>query len=254
MTQELLPQGSTGLARPVEVVPKAVADYALAVVEQVAKLPAAITNAAEFKRAGELLNEATKTFNSIDKTRLELARQYDAKRDADVNTPAKLYLTPLKSAKERLQPMMEAWDRLEREELAWVALEKEQQRLKAEQLRLEAETRQAKAADAVEAAATPEEFAAAATAFDQGVQKDAEALDMTLASLAAPLPELTKAKGTKDKMEVRNLEVTDLSALPLTYHLPDLKKIEKHILDKTLTAATPGIKFVLGKKFSATGR
>ena len=253
MSQELLPAGPTGTAAPVVVVTKATADYALGLVQHGTKL-ATITSSQQCKEAGDLLNQVTKTITSIDKLRLELAREYDAKRDKEVNAPAKLYLTPLATTKASLQTALEAWDRLEREELARVALEKEQQRLKAEQLRLEAETRQTKAAEAVEAATTPEEFKAAAAAFDQGVQKDAEALEMTLASLAAPLLTLTKPKGTKSQMEVRDLVVMDLSALPITYHEANETKIKKHILDGTLNSETPGIKFTLAKKFNATGR
>ena len=254
MTQELLSSNNQdgALAQPIDVIPAVMREYADGLMTHAQGLT--INSAEDFKAAAEVLNNLTKTHSSLNKRRLDFAREYDAARDRNINIPAKPILTALEQSKKTIGDLMEAWDRVEREERARIEKEKEQQRLKAEQLLLEAQTRQDLAADKVAAAKDDDQFQQAAHEFDKGVAVDAEALELQLAALAVPTPALTEAKGVKDKMVVDTLTVTDLAALPITYHTANEKKIKDHILDGTLDASTPGIKFTLKKKFSGTGR
>ena len=254
MTQELLQASNTdgALARPIDVIPAVMREYAEGLTAHAKALT--INSAEDFKAAGEVLNNITKTHSALNRRRLDLARQYDEARDANVNNVAKPVLTALDASKAAVGKLMEVWDRHEREERARIEKEKEQQRLKAEQLRIEAEARQAAAAAKVEAAKTEGQFKKAADAFDRGVQVDAEAMEMEMAALAVPTPALTEAKGVKARMVVAELVITDLAALPLVYHLADEAKIKKAILAEIITKDTPGVKFTLAKQFGGTGR
>ena len=239
--------------RPVLALSADTKDYIAQLIERVGK-QGPITTPAEFAQRSADLNALHKAWKFLDEERLRLGRLYDAEKEANVNAVAKPLLTPLAALKASTEKAMQAWDRHVREERARREAEIEAERAKALQMEEEAKRRQEVAAQAVEKATTPEEFEKAAAEFDKGVAVQMQVTENLIAATSLPVPELPKAKGTKDKMKVAELEVLDLGKLPLAYHLPDEAKIKKHILDGVLTAETPGIRFRLEKAFSATGR
>lgn len=254
MEAEIIRSNSTSylMARPIDVVPEVQQKFVEGLAKHAEGL--VISDPAGFKEAAELLNNATKTFSVLNARRLEMASKYDEAKDREVNSVSKPFLDALKATKEKVSELMEVWDRKEREEIARQALARRQLLADAQRLTQEADKRQEQAALAVEASTTDAEFNQAAQAFDKGVSYQTAAQETTLTVMAENLPDLTKARGVKDKMEVRDLKVTDLGALDLNYHMADEAKIKRHILDGTLKANTPGITFVLGKKFSGSGR
>ena len=216
----------------------------------------AITTPEAFRDAADLLNNITKQHNALNEQRLSLARLYDQARDENVNEPAKALLSDLMAWKVRTSEALAEWSEREEARKREKAFEQEQARRKLEQLRLEAETRQEVAEDAVVSAKGDAEFEEAAQAFDKGLEVMEQAREVgtaLTASLTSPKKEV-KAKGVAGQVAVTDLEVTDLSLLPLTYHQPNLKKITAHILDGTLKPGTPGLRFTVGKRFRATGR
>lgn len=253
MTQELMLLSRGEDAKPVLGVSETTRLYLDALVARVKAL-GPVDSPAAFTERTETLNALHKAHKTLDDERLRLGRFYDQQKEENVGQPAKKLLTPLAELKAKTQAELQAWalkvEELKRQHEA----EAEAERLKAQQLAQEAQRRQEVAADAVGAAKTEEEFNAAANDFDKGVAKNMEANDLLINAGQVPAPEMGKGKGVKQKMKVDTLEVTDLAALPLTYHQADLKKLEKHILDGTLTAATPGLRFRLVPAFSASGR
>ena len=239
-------------ALPIYIISEATLEHAFTLAKRLEGVK--ISSPEDFKKAGVDLNSVTKDLAAIDGKRLEYVGEYEDAKERNVNGPARPVILALQGAKKALQSQLQAWDRREREEKARADREREEQRLKAEQLRLEAERRKDVAVEKVEKAKTEPGFEKAATEFDKGVVKAAEAQEMLIASFAAPPVELTKAKEIASGMAVEELVVLDLSALPITYHKADEAKIKKHILDGTLTDKTPGIRFRLEKKFRGTGK
>lgn len=244
--------GDGASALPVYIIPAPTKEHAKALAERIAAVK--ITSAEDFRTAAADLNQITKDYNLINNSRLELAREYDRRRDENVNAQAKPLLDALAKAKANLQSEMEAWDQAEKKRLARAKLEQEQQAAKAEALLLEAERRQEVAADQVATSTTDEGFAAAAASFDKGMAIAGQAQEMEIVSKSAPTAKPAKVRGVAKTDEIKSLEVTDLGKLPITYHLPDVVKIKRHILDGTLDDKTPGIKFTIGPKFRGTGR
>lgn len=250
---ELLPAGALpALAKPVDVVPGHLADYVGTLVARGGGL--AVRDEATFKEAAEALNNATKVRRALNERRLELARAYDKARDENINGVAKPFLEKLDALAAQLQGMLAAYtEEVERLRAAAEA-EQEAEREKARALAAEAEARKEAAAKAVERAKTEAGFTKAAEAFDKAVAVDLEANAMLMSSASVPLPEAPKARGVKPRKVVLELVVTDLAALPLTYHLADEAKLKRHILDGTLNENTPGLRFKVGTAYSGTGR
>lgn len=252
MSEALSILSDSSNALPVYIIPALTKDHAEALATRTATL--VITNADEFKAAAADLNQLTKDFNVIDTKRLELGREYDRLKEENVTKLAKPLLDALKASKSNVQAQMEAWQTKENARLAAIEEEKRQQAAKAEALRVEAERRQTVAADKVEAATDEEQFVEAGYAFDRGLAVAGQAQEMEQAAQSVPIPTALKPRGVAMKDEVKSLKVTDLAALPLTYHMADEDKIKKHILDGTLSSSTPGIQFTVGPKIRATGR
>ena len=239
-------------ALPVNVVPKHLADYANGLVAHVERLK--ITDKASYKEAAAVFNDVHKIRKSLDEKRLELGRDYDAAKEANVNEPVKALLAALAVAKAKAGNLISAEDARIEAERKQQELEKQQAREKAEAMRLEAERRKDVAESKVVAATTDGQFHKAADAFDKGVAVAAEAEQVVNAVLTAPKVEAPKAAGLAKNQTVEDLEVTNLAALAITYHQPDLAKIKRHILDGTLKQGTPGITFTLKIKPRATGK
>ncbi len=256
MTQELIEAGSNAgaLAKPIDVVPAITQEWMGALQKRAEELPAVITTQAEADTYADVLNQATKGFNALNKRRLDFARSYDEERDRNVNNVAKPYLDQMEALKQKAKDALGKHAAKLREIERQRQAEANAEREKARQLALEAERRKEVAAKAVEGSKTEAQFEAAAEKFDKGVAVEMQANQMLMQAGTVPVPELKKPKGVKMKQKVAGLEVLDLAALPLTYHLPDLKKIERHILDGTLAEGTPGIRFQLIDDFSGSGR
>lgn len=249
---ELMPVGEGApLALSVNVVSEGMALQVSDLLGRVASLK--VSDADAFKAGTALLNDLQRAGKGLDERRLQLAKPY-REAIAQLDAQAKPVLAKLAAAKDGLNGALVAFEQAQQEALRLAALEAEQQRLKAEALAKEAAAREEAAAKAVERAKGQAGFERAAQAFDHAQVVKAEAAEMAAAAVAAPLPEVAKGRGVKQVKVVELLEVTDLAALPLTYHMADEAKLKKAILAGIVDSSTPGLRFKVGLKFSGTGR
>lgn len=248
---ELVTEQAAPLALAVNVVSEGMALQVADLLGKVAGMK--VADPASFKAGAALLNDLQRAVKGLDERRLELARPY-REAIAQLDAQAKPVQAKLLAAKDGLNGALVAFEQAQQEARRLAAIEAEQQRAKAEALAKEAAAREEAAARAVERARTEGGFEKAAAAFDRAQVVKAEAEQMAEAAVAAPLPEVVKGKGTKQVKVVELLEVTDLAALPLTYHMADEAKLKKAILAGIVDSSTPGLRFKVGMKFSGTGR
>lgn len=261
------------LAIPANLMTKQNEDLILGLVREAKVLK--ISDAEAFRQGSERLNQLGRSRKFVKDAVIERRAPFTKAAD-DVSALGKPMLDGIVEAEAALNVEMVAYRRIEEE--ARAKAEQERQRLaelarqaqeaarraEAQRLQLEEEAkrRQEAAAAKVQEATTDEEFNTAAAAFDEGLAKDAQAAALLIPQvpvelLAKPgdvvVPQVAKAKGAK-MTRTAVIESTDPELLARTYLVPDETKIKRHILDGTITAKTPGVKFRIEEKFSGTGR
>ncbi len=266
-------QNQGRLAIPLVIVPDNVAQLATGISKEALALK--VNTVEDFKKAGEYLNQLGRTRTFIDKHTLDLGAPFRAENER-IRAEGKRYIDIIKPAELALGKEVAAYDRVQREAAAKAEAERrrlaDEARKKQEEARIaeenkqraleEAALRQAAAAQQVETAQTDEEFKAAAEAFDAGLAKEQEAqavivapvpLEVLNAAKEVDIPQVYKPTGARMKKTVVILS-SDVSKIPATYLLVDEAKVKRHILDGTITAATPGVTFRIDETFAGTGR
>jgi hypothetical protein len=238
-----------------------------------------VSSPEDFKRGAEYINQLGRNRAYLKKRRLALdkpLRDEVERRQAWIDGEIAKLTAPTEEAERLLNAEMLAYDRMQKEEAAKAeaarraaaeAVRKareEAERVEAQRLQIqrEAEARREAASKSMDAAQTEEQFEAAGEAFHRGLARDKEAAqivvpEVPLQALQAPqeivVPQVFKAKGTKTK-RTPVIESVNVKLLPETYLIADEAKIKRHILDGTITEATPGVKFRVEESFVGTGR
>jgi len=273
MAETTITTQTPALAIPANIITEENANLIMGLVREAKALK--ISDAEAFRGGSERLNQLGRSRKFI-KDAVAARREPFNKVLDDITAMGAPFINGILEAESALNKELVAYDRIQREERA--KAEQERQRLaelarqqqeaakraEAQRLQLEEEAkrRQEAAAAKVQEATTEEEFNKAAEAFDTGLAKDAQAAALLIPQvpvevLAKPgdvvVPLVAKAKGAK-LSRVAVIESTDPELLARTYLVPDEAKIKRHILDGTITAKTPGVKFRIEEKFSGTGR
>lgn len=247
----VVPEVSDG--KPIVVVSEALLDYVNGAMERCQQL--VVSTKEEFDLASAFINELGRSRAAVKERALAIGRPFREFSNM-VSTAAKRVTDSIEASEAAINAKMVEFRRKENEARVKAMEEADRLRREAEAAAREAAARQEAAAKQLDKATTEAKFEQGAAAFDEGVQAQAEAdakAAQAQAALAQVQQEATKSKGTR-VTKVPVILSFDLKALPTTYHMIDEVKVKKHILDGTITAETPGIKFRIDEKFSGTGR
>lgn len=226
-----------------------------------------VTTAQQYADAGEQLKAIKAKYKELDEQRREITKPLDAakKRAMDFFSKPLDFLTRAESAIKRgMIAFSEEQERIRREEQrkAEEAAQKERDRLakiaaeaeakaRAEQDRLR---REAESAAAAGRAAEAAKLAAQAAKVEEKAAVRAEVMEQRTAAVVAPVihREPPKVTGVSAR-EVWKFEVTDATAVPREYMVPDETKIRKVVNALKGDTQIAGVK-VWAEKSLAAGR